>query len=162
VPHIWVDSDLSIARGNLQGFTKAQGAIALSREAHVGSGGPRREAGHTFAASVSRSGRLLATARVTLLSEEADAAPAGVTTPLHLRRRIPDLTGASATVIDDVVRNELVDFRLARVWRGAAELELHPSDLDPAGRVAPVEITGGWTASLGYTLVGSRRVSPVA
>lgn len=48
VPYIWVDNDLSIARGLIQGSPKKAGWIAISRAVRLGRGGPRLEAGATF------------------------------------------------------------------------------------------------------------------
>jgi Acetoacetate decarboxylase (ADC) len=66
LPYIWVDNDLSIARGLIQGSPKKAGSIAISRAASIGRGGPRLEAGATFAGHASSLGRRLASGSVTL------------------------------------------------------------------------------------------------
>ena len=41
VPYIWVDNDLSFARGHIQGFPKKLGTIAITKPVTVGRGGPQ-------------------------------------------------------------------------------------------------------------------------
>src|SRR6478752_3635575 len=45
VPYIWVDNDLSFARGHIQGFPKKMGSVAITRAVRVGQGGPKVETG---------------------------------------------------------------------------------------------------------------------
>jgi acetoacetate decarboxylase len=40
VPYIWVDNDLSFARGHIQGFPKKLGVISVTRAVTVGRGDP--------------------------------------------------------------------------------------------------------------------------
>ena len=56
VPYIWVDNDLSLVRGHLQGFPKKLGTVSITRAVSVGRGGPRVEAGAAFAGHVSAAG----------------------------------------------------------------------------------------------------------
>ena len=58
VPYIWVDNDLSFARGHIQGFPKKMGSVAITRAVGVGQGGPKVETGGRFvghAGSLARS-----------------------------------------------------------------------------------------------------------
>src|SRR5580692_4459836 len=66
VPFIWVDSDLSLARGHIQGFPKKFGQIAITKAVRVGRGGPRIEQGARFAGYASSLGSRLATGSVVL------------------------------------------------------------------------------------------------
>src|SRR5690606_37507035 len=56
VPYIWVDNDLSFARGHIQGFPKKLVTIAISRAVAVGRGGPMVEPGGTLVGHVSSLG----------------------------------------------------------------------------------------------------------
>ena len=48
VPFIWVDSELSLLRGQIQGFPKKLGQIAMTRPVELGRGGVRKQAGATL------------------------------------------------------------------------------------------------------------------
>ena len=82
VPFIWVDNDLSLVRGLIQGFPKKLGQIAMTRPVEVGEGGVRKEVGGRFAAHVSTLGRRLCTVSVTLDEEHEKLFPRGIATPL--------------------------------------------------------------------------------
>ena len=69
VPFIWVDNDLSLVRGLIQGFPKKLGQIAMTRPVELGLGGVRKAVGSRFAAHVASLGRRLCTVTVTLDEE---------------------------------------------------------------------------------------------
>ncbi len=71
LPYIWVDNDLSIARGLIQGSPKKAGSIAISRAVLIGRGGPRLEPGATLAGHASCLGRRLASGSVLLDGPQA-------------------------------------------------------------------------------------------
>jgi acetoacetate decarboxylase len=158
VAGIWADSDQSIVRGIAQGFTKKLGSVALSRAVTVGRGGPKRAVGGRFHASASSMGRLLAQASVSLTARSDDRAPSAVAVPLIHRRFLPDLSGGQP-LVDDLVRNHITDFTVSDVYRGDAAVNFFPSEFEDVDRLLPVEVTGGWIASLGYTLLGATRVT---
>src|SRR5262245_30196967 len=64
VPFIWVDSELSMLRGQIQGFPKKLGQIAMTRPVLLGRGGVKKEQGATFAGHATSHGRRVITARV--------------------------------------------------------------------------------------------------
>ena len=66
IPYIWVDSELSLIRGHVQGFPKKLGDIFMTRPVEIGRGGARKAIGSRFAAHVSQLGRRLVTLSVTL------------------------------------------------------------------------------------------------
>jgi acetoacetate decarboxylase len=157
---IWVNSDLSIARGLTQGFAKKAGEVSLTRPVMTGRGGPLRDVGNTFRAVVSSQGRLLARAGVTLTTKSPTSArpPAGIATALYLHRFLPDLSGGPA-LVDDYVTNRLEDFQVGDVYRGTADLSFEASEFEDLDLLAPIAITAGWLVSLSYTLIGSRTLS---
>lgn len=158
VPYIWVDSDLALVRGTVQGFSKRAGEITMTRAFSAGRGGPRRTAGAQFTGTVTSVGRRIVTANV-VLGEPSDVVPAGVSTRLALRRHFPDLTGG-APLVDDFVSNEITDFEAVDIRGGTGELSFDESEFEDLDLIAPKAITGGWIASIGYTLVGSRVLEP--
>jgi acetoacetate decarboxylase len=155
VPYIWVDNDLSLARGLVQGFPKKLGTIAMTRPVTVGRGGPRLVAGSTFSGHVAALGRRLAHGSVTLAERAADGfVPRGMRLPLWHTRLVPDLAGGPP-LVHDLARNVLVDFEVGDVWTGTATLALGESDFEELAALAPVEVTGGFRCSVAFTITGA-------
>ncbi len=155
VPYIWVDSDLSLARGHIQGFPKKLGSVFISRAVTVGRGGPRIEPGATFAGQVSSLGRMLAHGRVTLTqAAEPGFVPLALRLPLWHSRLVPDLTGGSP-LVSDLVRNIITDFSVAQVWAGTGSLDFHHSEFEELGRLRPTGITGAFRCSVAFTITGA-------
>ena len=155
VPYIWVDNDLSFARGHIQGFPKKAGVIAMTRPVVVGRGGPKLEAGATHAAHVSSLGRRLATGSVTLESRASEGfVPRGMRLPIWHTRHVPDLVGGPP-LVHDLARNLLQDFAIGEVWEGGATLEFGASEFEELDALAPLEVIGGFRCSIGMTIVGA-------
>jgi len=155
VPYIWVDSDLSLARGHIQGFPKKAGIIAISRAVTVGRGGPKVEPGATFAGHVASLGRQLA--RGSLVLDAPAAAgfiPKGMRLPIWHTRLVPDLAGGPP-LVHDMARNLLADFAIADVWTGRGELEFYESDFEELAALQPIEVTGGFRCSIAFTITGA-------
>jgi acetoacetate decarboxylase len=155
VPYIWVDNDLSFARGHVQGFPKKTGLIAMTKPVTVGRGGPRLEPGAKHVGHVSSLGRRLATGSVTL----SDVAPSGFVSkgmrlPIWHTRHVPDLAGGPP-LVHDLARNVLQDFEIGDVWQGSATLEFGASEFEELDALAPREVTGGFRCSIGMTIVGA-------
>ena len=82
-PYIWVDSELSLIRGHVQGFPKKLGDIFMTRPVEIGRGGVRKAIGSRFAAHVSQLGRRLVTLSVTLEEAVEGFAVGGETAAPH-------------------------------------------------------------------------------
>jgi len=155
VPYIWVDNDLSFARGHIQGFPKKAGAVAITKAVVVGRGGPRVESGATFAGHASSLGRQLVRGSVTLESPaEAGFVPTGLRLPVWHTRHVPDLAGGEP-LVHDLARNIVTDFAVADVWTGRGELEFFESEFEELARLRPVEIVGGFRCSVAFTITGA-------
>lgn len=155
VPYIWVDNDLSFARGHIQGFPKKLGTIAMTKPVTVGKGGPKLEVGATHVGHVSSLGRRLATGSVTLASRAADGfVPRGMRLPIWHTRHVPDLAGGPP-LVHDLARNLLQDFEIGETWEGSATLEFGASEFEELDALAPLEVTGGFRCSIGMTIVGA-------
>jgi acetoacetate decarboxylase len=155
VPYIWVDNDLSFARGHIQGFPKKWGVIAMTNAVAVGRGGSRVAAGEPFTGHVSSLGRRLAVGTVTLDAPAADGfVPRALRTPIWHTRHVPDLAGG-APLVHDLARNVVTDFAVADVWTGPARLELLPSEFEELDALAPIEVTGGFRAAVAFTITGA-------
>jgi acetoacetate decarboxylase len=155
VPYIWVDNDLSFARGLIQGFPKKTGIVALTKAVAVGRGGPRLEAGARFAGHVSSLGRRLATGAVTLDAvADPGFVPKAMRLPVWHTRYVPDLAGGEP-LVHDLARNIVTDFAVADVWTGAAELELFESEFEELAALQPTEVLGGFRCSVAFTITGA-------
>ena len=155
VPYIWVDNDLSFARGHIQGFPKKAGNIAISKAAAVGKGGPRLESGSTFSGHVSSLGRQLARGSVTLAERAAEGfVPTAMRLPVWHTRLVPDLAGGPP-LVHDLARNLVSDFAVADVWTGTGALELFPSEFEELAALAPLTLTGGFRCSVAFTILGA-------
>ena len=155
VPYIWVDNDLSLARGHVQGFPKKAGTVAMTRAVTVGRGGPRLEPGATFAGHVSSLGRRLATGSVTLQERAATGfVPKGMRLPIWHTRYFPDLAGGPP-LVSDLARNLIEGFEIGEVWTGPATLAFDQSEFEELAALAPVEVTGGFRCSIAMTITGA-------
>ncbi len=155
VPYIWVDNDLSLARGLVQGFPKKLGSIAISRPVALGRGGPRLDAGHTHAAHVASLGRRLAHATVTLTGRAPDGhVPKAMRLPIWHTRHVPDLAGGPP-LVHDLARNVLTEFACADTWIGEATLTIHESEHEALHQLAPVEVLGGYRTTIAMTITGA-------
>ncbi len=157
VPFIWVDSDLSLVRGLIQGFPKKLGDIAMTRPVELGRGGYRKEPGARFVGHVSALGRRLVTAAVELEEVRRDWYPPGIATPLVHTRRWPGLDDGEPAV-DELARATIVDFELGEVFAGSATLEFGDSEFDEIGDLAPVSVGDGYVCSVAFSVVGGEVV----
>lgn len=155
VPYIWVDNDLSFARGHIQGFPKKFGTIAMSKAVRIGRGGPRLEAGATFGAHVASLGRQLARASLTLDAPAAEGfVPKAMRLPIWHTRHVPDLAGGPP-LVHDLARNQLIDFAIADVWTGEATLQIFESDFEELAALRPFELSGGFRCAVAFTITGA-------
>jgi acetoacetate decarboxylase len=154
VPYIWVDNDLSFARGHIQGFPKKAGVVSITRAVALGRGGPRLESGATFFGHVSALGQRLARGSVTLDTRVDDYVPRAMRLPVWHTRLVPDLAGGEP-LVHDLARNVVSDFAVAEVWTGRGELEFYESDFEELAALAPVEIVGGFRCSVAFTILGA-------
>ncbi|WP_405828711.1 acetoacetate decarboxylase family protein [Streptomyces sp. NBC_01176] len=158
-PYIYVDNDLALARGWVQGFPKKLGAVAQTRVfAAPGNASPTLAAGGRFGASLSAAGRLLAEARVTLRQPAGD--PAGLLRPTVNLRHFPRLAVGEydKPAVHELVTAEFLDQRIADLWTGSAELGLFAAPGEELADLAPVRTGTGFRASMSYTVTGVRRL----
>ncbi|MGM7698960.1 acetoacetate decarboxylase family protein [Microbacterium sp. A84] len=155
VPYIWVDDDLSFARGLIQGFPKKMGQIDITRTVKVGQGGPQLTAGARLVGTVASLGTRLARGAVTLTGpEKAGLVPQALRMPVWHTRHVPDLAGGPP-LVHDLARNLVEGFEVADVWSGDAELELFDSAFEEHTLLEPREIVGGFRCEVAFTIVGA-------
>ena len=157
VPFIWVDSDLSLVRGLIQGFPKKLGDIAMTRPVELGVGGYRKEPGARFSGHVSALGRRLVTAAVDLEATRSDWYPPGIATPLIHTRLWPAIDGDEPAV-SELARARIEGFEMGEVLVGPASLEFGASEFDEIADLAPVEVGDGYVCSVAFGVVGGEIV----
>ena len=118
IPYIWVDSELSLVRGHVQGFPKKLGDIFMTRPVELGRGGVRKAVGSRFAAHVSALGRRLATLSVTLEATVEKFYPPSVARPPLHTRLFPSVEGDEPSVYE-FQRARVADFEIGTVFTGS-------------------------------------------
>ena len=153
VPYIWVDSDLSLVRGLIQGFPKKLGQIFMTRPVELGKGGMKKEAGARFAAHVSTAGRRLATVSVAIEGTRDNYYPKGVAAPLIHTRLWPSIEGERPAVYE-FSRARVAGFEVGTVHTGPAALEFGASEHEELDLLAPRTVDGGFVFSFAFSVVG--------
>jgi acetoacetate decarboxylase len=155
VPYIWVDNDLSFARGHIQGFPKKFGVIAITKAVEVGRGGPKLVEGARFSGHVASLGVRLAHGAVTLgAPAEPGFIPKAMRLPVWHTRLMPDLAGGDPLVFD-LARNIVSDFAVANVWTGDATLELFESEFEELAALRPIDVIGGFRCAVAFSITGA-------
>jgi acetoacetate decarboxylase len=152
VPYIWVDSDLSLVRGLVQGFPKKLGDIAMTRPVELGKGGVKKEAGGRFAAHVSSLGRRLCTAGVTIDGVKENYYPKGVSAPLLHTRLWPSIDGGPPAVYE-YSRAKIAGFEVGKVFTGPATIEFGCSEHEEVDLLAPRSVEAGFVFSFAFSVV---------
>lgn len=153
VPYIWVDNDLSLVRGLIQGFPKKLGDIAMSRPVTIGNGGAKREAGSRFSAWVSALGQRLCSLSVTLDAEREGVYPKGVAAPLVHTRLFPRI-GDDQPAVHELSRGTITDFQVANLFSGPATLTFGDSEHEELAALSPIEVGEGWVGELAFSVTG--------
>ena len=153
-PFIWVDQDISLMRGLVQGWPKQIGSVWVTRAFDLKSkASPVLGPGGRFGASLAVRDRRLAEATVTL-REQTDIPPApGFARALNVRY-FPDLTAGAhdRPTLHELVQLKSRDVQFSTIWKGEATLRLfdHPS-LELAD-LRPVQVLSGYRFSFAFTV----------
>jgi acetoacetate decarboxylase len=158
VPYIWVDSDLSLVRGLIQGFPKKMGELHMTRPVELGRGGVRKEPGGRFAAHASATGRRLVTMSVTIEESVEKTYPKGVAAPLVHTRLWPSIDRAEPAV-HELSRGTITDFAIGTVWRGPAELHFGASEFEELELLQPATIGDGWVFAMAFSVTGGTSIA---
>lgn len=153
VPFIYVDSELSIVRGLIQGFPKKLGDIHMTRPVELGRGGAKKAPGEVFRAHVSAHGRRAVDLTITIDEAREKTYPKGVAAPLVHTRLWPALEGETPAV-HEISRGTIEGFEVGTVWHGTAELEIGTPEHDEIHDLAPVTIGDGWVMSMAFSVTG--------
>jgi acetoacetate decarboxylase len=154
VPFIWVDSELSMLRGQIQGFPKKLGQIAMTRPVELGRGGVQKKPGARFAAHATSHGRRVLTARVDL-EGTAERLPRAATLPLVHTRLFPALDGPEPAV-HELAFGNIASFECGTVHTGPATLELGRTEYEELEALGPISVGPGHVFSMAFSVLGGR------
>lgn len=159
VPFIYVDSELSMVRGLIQGFPKKLGSIHMTRPVELGRGGAKKAPGERFRGHVSAHGRRAVDLTVTIDEAREKTYPKGVAAPLVHTRLWPSIDCAEPAV-HELQRGTIEGFQLGTVWHGSASLEIGSPEHDEIDDLAPIAVGDGWVMSMAFSVTGGS-VEPI-
>lgn len=151
-PYIYVDRDVSMARGWIQGWPKKMGEVHTTRAFPLPSpAAPQIAAGGRFGASLSANGRRLAEATVTLERVSADPVFLG-RRPVVNVRHFPRLSAGrhDKPAVHELVRSRLSGATRTDVWEGEATLAYHAAPEQELDALAPVRVRRGYRYSSAF------------
>src|SRR5262249_9470473 len=122
VPFIWVDSELSLQRGQIQGFPKKLGQIAMTRPVELGRGGVRKQPGSRVAAHATSHGRRVLTASVAI-EGATERLPRAATLPLVHTRLFPSVDRPEPAV-HELQLGAIAGFECGTIHTGPGTLAL--------------------------------------
>jgi acetoacetate decarboxylase len=149
VPYIWVDNDVSLVRGLIQGFPKKLGAIAMTREVALGRGA-RKRVGDRFFGHASANGERRASISVNI-EETGPILPSYLTAPMIHTRLWPAID-AVAPAVYEYHEADTQGQELGPVYAGTASVEFGASVLDELAELKPISIGRGFVHSLAYSV----------
>jgi len=153
-PYIWVDKDVALVRGWIQGFPKKLGRIELTRSFPlVSPAAPPVGPGGRFAATLTANERRLAWGAVTL-ERESETGPTHNDPPIVNVRHFPRLEAGrhDEPAVHELVRARSRDRSISTIWEGRAELELYEAPREEFTALAPVRMGKGFRFSFAYTV----------
>lgn len=154
VPFIWVDSELSLLRGQIQGFPKKLGQIAMTRPVALGRGGLQKKEGAAFAAHATSHGRRVLTARI-VLEGVTERLPRAATLPLVHTRLFPSIDRPEPAV-HELHFGAIDGFECGTVHVGRATLELGRTEYEEIEALGPLTVGAGYVFSLAFSVLGGR------
>ncbi|MEZ5776412.1 MAG: acetoacetate decarboxylase family protein [Hyphomicrobiaceae bacterium] len=161
-PFMYVDNDINLYRGLIQGLPKQHAAIRMTRSYPVANqSGAALEAGTRLGATMTYRDRRLVEARVTLRQPAKE--PIGLAaSPVLGVRHFPDLAiGATAPLVHDIVAFAGYDRHVADIWTGTAELSMFPAPNQELADLKPRRVGRAARYAMGFSIREIRRVGDV-
>jgi Acetoacetate decarboxylase (ADC) len=153
-PYIWVDKDVALVRGWIQGFPKKLGRIELTRSFPLASpAAPPDGPGGRFAGTVTSNERRLAWGAVTL-ERESEEGPPHNAPPIVNVRHFPRLEAGrhDDPAVHELVRARSYDRSTSTIWEGRGELELYETPGEEHTALAPRRVGKGFRFSFAYSV----------
>jgi hypothetical protein len=153
-PYIYVDSDVAMARGWIQGWPKKAGEVHTTRAFPLQSkAAPRVEPGGRFGGTLAANGRRLAEAVVELDKVSDDPVYLGKRPVVNLRY-FPQLAGGGKArpPVCELVRSILSGVQRTDAWQGEAYLRFFPAPDNELDVFQPVAVRRGYRYSMKMTI----------
>lgn len=154
VPFIWVDSELSLLRGQIQGFPKKLGQIAMTKPVLLGRGGVRKDKGSTFTAHATSHGRRVVTASVAI-EGTSERLPRAATLPLIHTRLFPSIDRPEPSV-SEFQFGAIANFECGTIYTGPGQLALGATEYEEIASLGPVKVGAGYVFSMAFSVVGGK------
>jgi acetoacetate decarboxylase len=153
-PFIWVDQDVSLMRGMVQGWPKQIGSTWVTRASDLPSkAAPMLAPGGRFGATLAVKDRRLVEAVVTLREQTTQLPSPGFARAVNVRY-FPELVAGrhDRPAVHELVQLKSRDVHVSPVWKGDATLTVfdHPHLELPA--LAPREVLAGYRFSCALTV----------
>jgi acetoacetate decarboxylase len=158
VPFIWVDSELSLLRGQIQGFPKKLGQIAMTKPVNLGRGGVRKQSGSTFTAHASSHARRVVTAAVTITGT-SERLPRAATLPLVHTRLFPSIDRPEPAV-HELQFGTIADFECGTIFVGTGTLAFGATEYEEIESLGPLSVGAGYVFSMAFSVTGGRVEAP--
>jgi len=160
-PFMYVDTDINLYRGLLQGLPKQMASIHVTRSYPVSNpAGAPLEPGRRFGASLTLRDRRLADGVMTLT--EPGGEPLGLaSSKIYGLRHFPDLAGGpdAKPLVYDLVAFTGYDKQISNVWQGEAQLTYYPAPSQELHDLAPLRVGRAARYNIGFSISDIRKVA---
>jgi acetoacetate decarboxylase len=153
-PFIWVDQDVSLMRGLVQGWPKQIGSTWITRAYNLPSKAtPMVGPGGRFAATLCVKDRRLAEAQVTL-RELTETLPSPGFARAVNTRYFPELAAGKHDLpaVHELVQLKSRDIRISPIWKGVATLRLFDHPYLELPDLRPTSVIAGYRFSFAFTV----------
>jgi len=153
-PFIWVDQDVSLMRGLIQGWPKQLGSTWITRAYDLPSkAAPVVGPGGKFGATLSVRDSRLAEAQV-VLREKTDALPSPSFAKAVNVRYFPELTAGKhdEPAVHELVQLKSRDVKFSDIWKGDATLTFFDHPYLELSDLRPTEVIAGYRFSFALTV----------
>ena len=145
-PFIWVDQDVALMRGFIQGWPKQIGSTWITRSYDLPSkAGPVVGPGGRFGATLAVKDRRLVEAVVTL-RDETTQMPSPSLAGAFLVRHFPELAAGrhDSPAVHELVQLRSRDVKLSPIWKGEAALQIFDHPYLELPDLRPVTVLAGY------------------
>jgi len=153
-PFIFVDQDVSLLRGWIQGWPKILGSTWITRSYPLASrAAPALGPGGRFGASLAAKDRRLAEAVVTLRETSVSLPQPGFARAVNVRH-FPNLSQGKhdEPAIHEIVQLRSRDVSFSTIWKGDAELRVLDQPQLELPALQPLAVTAGYRFSFAMTV----------
>lgn len=155
VPYIWVNNDVAMMRGYIQGWPKQHGDVWITKQYPlISKAGPQFANDGKFGLACSAKGNRIIDAQVTLREITKQGPNPGSTGFLN-NQYLPDLREGR---LDKAVLNNITtggistDLSFSDIWKGDAMLKIHDDYYTELAAFKPLQIYSGYYMSMAHSL----------